>query len=72
MLGIYILGILTLLKLFNKFYSTTKNYRKAGTGLGLYLSKQIIEAHDGKISVKSEENVQTEFCIELPAARNID
>lgn len=53
-------------KLFDKFFSTSNKFRKAGTGLGLYLSKQIVEAHGGKITVKSKENVETEFCVELP------
>ena len=51
--------------IFNKYYSTSKRYRKVGTGLGLYLSKQIIEAHGGEISVTSEEGVLTEFKIKL-------
>lgn len=51
--------------IFNKYYSTSKRYRKVGTGLGLYLSKQIIEAHGGDISVTSEEGVLTEFRIKL-------
>ncbi len=51
--------------IFNKYYSTSKKYRKIGTGLGLYLSKQIVEAHDGEISVTSEEGVLTEFKIKL-------
>lgn len=53
-------------KIFNKYYSTAKKFRKIGTGLGLYLSQQIIKAHGGEITVKSEENVSTEFCIKLP------
>lgn len=54
-------------KIFNKYYSTAKKFRKIGTGLGLYLSQQIIKSHGGEITVKSEENVSTEFCIKLPA-----
>lgn len=54
-------------KIFNKYYSTAKKFRKIGTGLGLYLSQQIIKSHGGEIIVKSEENVNTEFCIKLPA-----
>ena len=50
---------------FNKYFSTSKKYRKIGTGLGLYLSKQIIEAHDGEITVTSEEGVLIEFKIKL-------
>lgn len=53
-------------KIFNKYYSTVKKFRKIGTGLGLYLSQQIIKSHGGEISVTSQENVSTEFCIKLP------
>ena len=53
-------------KVFNKYYSTAKKFRKIGTGLGLYLSLQIIKSHGGEIVVKSEEGVSTEFCIKLP------
>ena len=52
--------------IFNKYYSAAKKFRKIGTGLGLYLSQQIIKSHDGEISVNSEENIRTEFCIKLP------
>lgn len=52
-------------KVFNKYYSTANKFRKIGTGLGLYLSQQIIKSHGGEIIVKSEENVSTEFCINL-------
>lgn len=52
--------------IFNKYYSAAKKFRKIGTGLGLYLSQQIIKSHGGEISVTSEENVRTVFCIKLP------
>lgn len=53
-------------KIFNKYYSTAEKFRKIGTGLGLYLSQQIIKSHGGEITVSSEENVSTEFCIKIP------
>ena len=52
--------------IFNKYYSAAKKLRKVGTGLGLYLSQQIAQAHGGEIVVSSVENVRTEFCVKLP------
>lgn len=52
--------------IFNKYYSAAKKLRKVGTGLGLYLSQQIAQAHGGEITVTSQENVRTEFCVKLP------
>lgn len=52
--------------IFDKFYSTAKKFRKVGTGLGLYLSNQIVKAHKGKITVESKENEYSAFTIELP------
>lgn len=52
--------------IFNKYYSAAKKFRKIGTGLGLYLSQQIIRSHGGEITVESKENVRTEFCIKIP------
>ncbi|MHB8482089.1 MAG: ATP-binding protein, partial [Nitrospiria bacterium] len=37
-----------------------------GMGLGLFLTYQVIQAHHGLISVKSQENVGTEMIIQLP------
>lgn len=56
-------------QLFQRFSqgSVGKNYTP-GTGLGLYLCKQIIEAHHGKISCSSKEGVGTTFSVILPAA----
>ncbi len=38
-----------------------------GTGLGLTLAKQIVEAHGGTIAVKSQPNEGTEFIVRIPA-----
>ncbi|MEO0565478.1 MAG: ATP-binding protein, partial [Chloroflexota bacterium] len=37
-----------------------------GTGLGLYLSRAIVEAHNGTISVESIPNEGSKFTITLP------
>ncbi len=53
-------------KIFQKYYSTAKKFRKTGTGLGLFLSQQIIKAHNGTLEVQSEPDKYTEFCIIIP------
>ena len=52
-------------KLFNRFSQGTNQKRSSSTGLGLYLSRQIIEAHSGKIYVESELNKGSKFTFEL-------
>ena len=49
-------------KIFEPFYSTKTN----GTGLGLAIAKNIIEAHQGSISVTSREGFSTVVRILLP------
>ena len=48
-------------KLFNRFSQGTTRKRSTGTGLGLYLSRQIVEAHGGKIWLNSKLNKGSEF-----------
>lgn len=47
--------------LFNRFSQGTSKKRSTGTGLGLYLSRQIVEAHGGKIWLDSKLNKGSEF-----------
>ena len=55
-------------KLFTEFYrvrtEATQNIK--GTGLGLSLVKQVIDAHDGRIWVESEEGKGSTFFVEIP------
>ena len=51
--------------IFDKYYSSAKKFRKIGTGLGLYLSNKIIDAHKGKIEVVSEKDSKTTFIVLL-------
>jgi two-component system phosphate regulon sensor histidine kinase PhoR len=49
--------------IFERFYKVGEH---KGTGIGLSISKIIVEAHDGKIWVESEKEKGTKFFIEIP------
>ena len=55
-------------RLFEEFYraSNAKEVERDGTGLGLSIAKQIIDRHNGKIWVESEEGKGSTFYIILP------
>ena len=57
--------------LFGKYKQTgTKSFRGgSGTGLGLFIVKQIVEAHGGEVSVASIEGVGTSMVVRLPVKR---
>lgn len=52
-------------KLFDKYVTGGNKFEKLGFGLGLYSSKKIIEAHNGRISVDSVGNKVT-FYFDVP------
>ena len=54
--------------LFERFFrvETSRAAENSGSGLGLAITKEIIEAHGGKVEVESELNVGTRFTIRLP------
>ncbi len=57
-------------RLFESFYRVDSGLRRRtkGTGLGLYLSKTIIDAHNGTIWVRSEPGKGSTFFFTLPIA----
>lgn len=60
--------------LFNRGQSTSVQQQQPGTGIGLYVARRIIEAHGGKISIKSLEEGGSiaEFIIPRIAIRELD
>ena len=51
-------------KIFDPYFTTKQG--KSGTGLGLYITKKVVEDHNGSIKVDSTPQVGTTFTIRLP------
>ena len=58
--------------LFQKFYRSHRSRETvAGTGIGLYISKAIVESHGGNISVRSEDGRGSTFTVSLPTFQSV-
>jgi signal transduction histidine kinase len=53
-------------KIFFRYERGMTSTHISGFGLGLYIAKQIVDAHGGKISVSSQVGVRTMFTVEIP------
>ncbi|PHO00705.1 hypothetical protein CSC82_27455, partial [Rhodobacteraceae bacterium 4F10] len=59
--------------IYNRFYQVKNDINKAGgSGIGLAFSKEIIELHQGSLTVKSELGKGSTFIISLPETTKID
>ena len=60
-------------KLFSKFYRAENVIRMQteGSGLGLFIAKNVIKRHGGDITVESEEGKGTEFIFTIPFKENL-
>jgi signal transduction histidine kinase len=54
-------------KIWDRLYRGDKSRSQRGLGLGLSLVKAFVEAHGGKIEVRSEPGAFSEFTVHLPA-----
>ncbi|MEP6686401.1 MAG: HAMP domain-containing sensor histidine kinase, partial [Verrucomicrobiota bacterium] len=55
-------------KIFDPYFTTKQG--KSGTGLGLYITKKVVEDHNGSIKVDSTPAAGTIFTIRLPLLNN--
>ena len=60
-------------KIWDRFYKTdlSRGKDKTGSGLGLDIAKEIIQAHDENINVISTEGVGTEFIFTLQKSKGM-
>ena len=52
--------------LFDRFFRASTSEGISGTGIGLNLARELVEMHDGTISVESDVGVGTTFTVRLP------
>lgn len=58
--------------IFEKFYHSKHNLQKGNAGLGLYISKQLVERHGGSIVARNGDEGGCEMVVWLPMAKNSD
>jgi signal transduction histidine kinase len=58
-------------RIFDKFYRLDPELTRGigGTGLGLYITRELVRRMGGEVAVESVEGVGSTFTVELPIAR---
>jgi two-component system sensor histidine kinase KdpD len=55
-------------RIFDKFYIAVKDKALAGTGLGLFICRELVRLHNGRIWVEDRPGGGSRFCFTLPVA----
>lgn len=58
-------------RIFERYERATSKQNISGLGLGLYIVKEIVEMHDGEVSVESEYGEGARFIVTLPLEENV-
>ena len=55
-------------QIFNRFYQADNSQllQQEGSGIGLALTKELVELHEGKVTAKSEKDKGTQIIVEIP------
>jgi signal transduction histidine kinase/ligand-binding sensor domain-containing protein/CheY-like chemotaxis protein/AraC-like DNA-binding protein len=56
--------------IFQRFFQSSSNNAKEGTGIGLYLVKSFVELHGGSVSIRSGEDEGASFIVSIPVPIN--
>src|SRR5262249_58898050 len=56
-------------RIFGRFERAVSTRHYGGLGLGLFIARQIVEAHEGEIRVRSKPGRGSEFTVLLPTGR---
>lgn len=58
--------------IFDRFYQVAKPENSSGSGIGLALTKIIVNMHEGDIRVESKEEYGTTFFVDIPMLRDVE
>ena len=59
-------------KIFSLFQRLNTKDKYEGSGIGLAITKKILDKHNGTISASSKENIGSEFVVSLPLKQKKD
>ncbi len=52
--------------IFDRFYQSSQSTQGDGLGVGLFVTRELVRAHDGEIAVESQEGAGATFIVRLP------